>query len=429
MTVLSPATRINSILTLTFALALAAAAGLTPLAAQELPPAIQADRLLLQVESQIQDQDYGAALATLNRILDLQAAHDLEIPVVFWFKRAQVAMEADSVEMARTSAIKYLEATGQGGEHYMATLELLNAADTRLAEAEELREEAERLRAEADSQRVEDERYRGEVLRQVESTSPGRVFRDCEMCPVMAEVPAGSFTIGTPASVKDTAGSYYFTDRDQEMVRIQRSFAVGVYEVTFADWDACVSGGGCGGYRPDDQGFGRGRHPVINVSWEDAQRYVRWLSLETGQPYRLLTEEEWEYVARAGTQTLRYWGDGDAEQCQHANGLDQTFVQSDWGRAWLEQNDYEDPVSCSDGHTETAPVGSFPPNPFGLYDMMGNVGEWTATRYDDRNYNWRYLRGGSWLDGSDFIRSARRDGWTPSTRYYKFGLRVARTLN
>ena len=84
---------------------------------------------------------------------------------------------------------------------------------------------------------------------------------------------------------------------------------MGVYEVTFAEWDACVEAGGCGGYRPEDEGWGRGSRPVINVSWEDAREYVRWLSGETGEEYRLLTEAEWEYVARAGTQTARYWGE------------------------------------------------------------------------------------------------------------------------
>ena len=92
-------------------------------------------------------------------------------------------------------------------------------------------------------------------------------------------------------------------------VRIGERFAVGKYEVTFGEWEACVAGGGCGGYRPDDRGWGRGDRPVINVSWEDARGYVRWLSRKTGKTYRLLSEAEWEYVARAGTQTKYWWGD------------------------------------------------------------------------------------------------------------------------
>ena len=328
MTALSHATRLHSILPLAFALPLVAAAGPTLVAAQELPPAIQADRLLLQAEDQIENESYTEALRILDQILDLRAAHDLELPDGFWFKHAHVAMLADSVPKARTSVLKYLELTGQGGEHYLEALELLNATDRHLEEAETLRREAERLRIEADSQRVEDERHRLDLLRQAESTSPGRVFQDCEVCPVMVDVPAGSFLIGTPAPLRyDIPGT--LRDRDQELVTIRSPLAVGVYETTFADWDACARAGGCEGYRPDDEGFGRGRRPVINVNWDDARRYVRWLSLETGQQYRLLTDEEWEYVARAGTQTLRYWGNGDSVQCQYVNGVDQTFLQTD----------------------------------------------------------------------------------------------------
>ncbi len=105
-------------------------------------------------------------------------------------------------------------------------------------------------------------------------------------------------------------------------VTIARPFAVGVYEVTFAEWDACGSVGGCGRYRPGDKGWGRARRPVINVSWNDAQSYVRWLSSETGHGYRLPSESEWEYAARGGRETARYWGEGAAEQCRYANGLD-----------------------------------------------------------------------------------------------------------
>ena len=184
---------------------------------------------------------------------------------------------------------------------------------------------------------------------------PGERFSDCAACPEMVVVAAGSFMMGSP----ETEEGRWSDEGPQHRVTIGSPFAVGVYEVTFAEWDACVGAGGCGGYRPDDRGWGRGSRPVMNVSWEDAQQYVRWLSRETGESYRLLSEAEWEYVARAGTQTARYWGNDESRQCSYANGDD-------------------DDVECSDGfESSTAPVGSFRANAWGLYDVLGNVFEWT----------------------------------------------------
>ena len=169
--------------------------------------------------------------------------------------------------------------------------------------------------------------------------------------------------MGSPASEEGR----FDDEGPQHRVTIGSLFAVGVYEATFAEWDGCVRAGGCGGYRPEDQGWGRGSRPVINVSWEDAQEYVRWLSRETGQRYRLLSEAEWEYVARAGTQTARYWGESESGQCRYGNGYDRT------GHAELEFS--WERVACSDGYVRTAPVGLFEPNAFGLYDVLGNVME------------------------------------------------------
>ena len=149
---------------------------------------------------------------------------------------------------------------------------------------------------------------------------PGTVFRDCAACPEMVVVPAGSFMMGSPTSEEGR----YDDEGPRHRVTIGSPFSVGVYEATFAEWDGCVRAGGCGGYRPEDEGWGRGSRPVMNVSWEDAQEYVRWLSRETGQRYRLLSEAEWEYVARAGTQTARYWGESESGQCRYGNGYDRT---------------------------------------------------------------------------------------------------------
>ena len=129
------------------------------------------------------------------------------------------------------------------------------------------------------------------------------LFKDCPECPEMVVVPAGSFTMGSPASEPERSG-----DETQVRVTIARPFAVGKFAVTFDEWDACVADGGCNGYRPGDQGWGRGKRPVINVNWDDAKAYATWLSRKTGKTYRLLSEAEREYVTRAGTTTPFWWG-------------------------------------------------------------------------------------------------------------------------
>ena len=194
----------------------------------------------------------------------------------------------------------------------------------------------------------------------------------------------------------------------------------GVYEVTFAEWDVCVGAGGCEGYRPEDEGLGRGRRPVINVSWEDAQTYVAWLSEETGSDYRLLSEAEWEYVARAGTETPWYWGEDLSGQCRYANGFDRELTRK------LRAEDVRirvQPAFCSDGYSGAAPVGSFEPNGFGLHDVSGNVWEWTDDCWNESHAGApgdgsarkggycipRVLRGGSWSNAPGLLRSPFRD--------------------
>ena len=263
------------------------------------------------------------------------------------------------------------------------------------------------------------------------------LVQDCPACPVMVVVPAGTFAMGS----LDTERGRRDDEGPQHTVSVG-SFAVGVYEVTFREWDACVRGAGCRGYFPRDEGWGRGQRPVINVSWLDAQAYVAWLSEQTGEPYRLLSEAEWEYVARAGSVTSRYWGESASEQCRHANGFDQELALTDQGRVWVETAEWANPVSCSDGSAWTAPVGSFSPNPFGLHDVLGNVVEWTADCWNPRysgapddgsvwkmgDCSRRVVRGSSWVGDADYLRSARRHSLGVGYFDDSVGFRVARTV-
>jgi formylglycine-generating enzyme required for sulfatase activity len=251
----------------------------------------------------------------------------------------------------------------------------------------------------------------------------GSEFRDCETCPVMVVIPAGSFMMDTLGSQTLKAGD----EAPQREVSIPRDFAVGKFEVTFAEWDACVSDGGCGGYQPGDEGWGRGNRPVIYVSWEDAQAYVAWLNQRTGKAYRLLSEAEWEYAARAGTTTAFPWG----------------------AKASHENANYGTDICCSgvvqgrDEWMNTSPAGSFPANGFGLHDMHGNVWELTQDCYVDDEERprddsvagktgeclSRVLRGGSWLDFPRLVRpSTYRLDLTPGNRGDNHGFRVARNL-
>ncbi len=254
---------------------------------------------------------------------------------------------------------------------------------------------------------------------QADEMTPGSTFRDCDQCPEMVVIPAGSYQMGDMLgeSLNDEQ-SVHHDERPVHHVTIEYPFAVGKYEVTFAEWDACVAAGGCS-HRPDDEGWGRGTRPVIKVSWEDAQEYVKWLSRETGKPYRLLSEAEWEYVARAGTKTTYWWGNALGTNKANCDGC---------GSQWDDKS--------------TAPVGSFTANAFGVFDTSGNVWEWVEDCHN-ANYKgaptdgraWtsgdcshRVMRGGSWHHYSGHVRSAFRDWYDLDFQSFEDGVRVARTL-
>ena len=250
----------------------------------------------------------------------------------------------------------------------------------------------------------------------------GAVFRDCPLCPEVVVVPPGSIMMGS--------GSDY--QRDPEVrVTISSPFAVGVHEVTFAEWDACVQRGGCEGYQPEDQGWGRGPRPVINVSWNDIQAYLEWLSSETGQEYRLPTAAEWEYVARAGA---------GVEAAQNSEETDAALCREFRSRRRRRELAQPDWVGCL-GKPQMAPVGTLKPNAFGLHDVLGNAWEWTEEcRYDMfpsvlgdsiprmEDCSSRQLRGGSSYFVGHFHRGLFLRGLSIDDRDHAVGFRVVRTI-
>ena len=225
-------------------------------------------------------------------------------------------------------------------------------------------------------------------------------------------------------------------------VTIAEPFAMGVYEVTFEQWEACRRTGGCGTRTPNDVGTGRGRHPVVNVSWLETQSYVQWLSEITGKRYRLPTEAEWEYAARAGVGMTSHWSDEAlqaSDYCQLFNGYDDTASKA----ASFQIVPLEQRLQCTDKNAGAAKVGTFSPNPFGLHDMLGNIEEWTqdcqnldysgaptdGSAWETGNCRYRMSRGGAWAHGFERIRMAGRTARVNDSRFSSRGLRVVRELD
>ena len=243
---------------------------------------------------------------------------------------------------------------------------------------------------------------------------PGGAFRDCPECPEMVAIPPGSYTMGTPDTDKDSFGD----EGPPTKIALAKPFALGKFEVTFAEWDACVAARGCR-HRPKDQGWGRGRMPAMNVSWNDTQSYLGWLRRKTGKAYRLPSEAEWEYAARAGATGRFSWGE--------APGPNRANCQN---------------CGSAGAGKQTMPVGSFAANKFGLHDMHGNVWEWTqdcwawtlaGTPANGRprlrgTCGERVVRGGSYLVPWTVIRSSRRDRNAIGIRADQYGFRAARPM-
>jgi formylglycine-generating enzyme required for sulfatase activity len=284
-------------------------------------------------------------------------------------------------------------------------------------------------------------------------------FRDCADCPAMVRIRAGAFMMGSTEA--ETAREHMDAmlasdERPAHVVKVRREFSLARFAVTRGEFAAFVAETG---YRPHDgcnvhhgeqwvydkqrswrdPGFEQtDQHPVVCVDYEATQRYVQWLSRKTGRTYRLPSEAEWEYSARAGTTTARFWGDGREDTCRFANVSD-----FDWAEALKWDKARKDKVfQCSDRFANTAPVGSFRPNAFGLYDMLGNVWQWNEdcfqTTYRDApkdgsawksgDCRFRVAHGGSWFSTPYVVRAAHRCALELDSRYYHVGFRVARSL-
>lgn len=274
-------------------------------------------------------------------------------------------------------------------------------------------------------------------------------FRDCGDCPEMGHVPRGTFTMGSPPSEQGR----FDDEGPQRQVVIPRILAVSRTPVTRAQYERFVTETG----RPDaaacssmsDQGewvstlglnwrspgFAQmPDHPVVCVSWDDATAYAAWLSAKTGARYRLLSEAEFEYAARAGTATVYPWGNATGDICTHANGFDLAAKRehADWPS-----------LACDDGAPHSSPVASYRSNAFNLFDMTGNVFQWVQDCFVERGYagapadgsarespacRIRVIRGGSWLNGARGLRAAMRDRDPQQGRYTNIGIRIARDL-
>ena len=329
-------------------------------AAAQLPQEIQADRYLVAADRYIETGEYAAAQAALERVLELQATHGVELPEAFWFMHAEVAYQAGAYAEAVESVTRYLMTAGREGTYYRAALALLDRAEA----------------------------------------GPPRELRNSLGLEFVLIEP-GTFAMGSPETETERSGD----EGPVHQVTLSQPFYLGKYEVTQEQWAAVM------GSNPSYCSDCGGNCPVERVSWEDAQEFIAALNRQEGvNVYRLPTEAEWEYAARAGTRTTYHL----------------------WAYAWYRSN--------SNVGICTHPVGQKMPNRWGLYDMLGNVWEWTADWYgpyttgsvtDPRGPSTgarRVYRGGSLSSFANDCRAARRsDAARPGGRGRDLGFRLART--
>ena len=455
-------------------------------AAAQLPPEIMADRYLVRVERLMVEKNHEAALQMMDKIIALQKEHNLTVPDEFHFKYAQIAFSAGSTKAAIDSLNKYLAAAGREGRFYRVALELLDEAEQKQAEQEKIQAtvdkylaEAERLIAEKKDKAAVDLVDQLLNLRRAHNLTLPQKFH---FLYARAALSVGSFKLAQDSanrylSEAGASGKYYGETQElleearakireearaearakwlspNEMVTIpggrfqmgcvsgkscernekpvhgvrMASFEMSKYEVTFEEYDRFTAE--TGRERVDDEGWGRGRRPVINASWSDAVAYTEWLSAKLGEPYRLPTEAEWEYAARAGSGTQYHFGNNREQLCRYANHADRTTDYDGRNKA------------CSDGVGKmTATVATYQPNAFGLYDMHGNVGEWVGdclnkryksapsdgSAWESGDCSLRVFRGGTWASLARQCRPAYRACRSPGARYGFLGFRLLR---
>ena len=303
------------------------------------------------------------------------------------------------------------------------------------------------------------------AVAQADTPAPGHSFKDCSDCPDMVALPAGQFQMGTSSTEQTAWGvapHYASMEGPLHPVTIARPFAIGKFQITRDQWAAYVEAqghgadpaSGCAVLTPDtgawgvdpqrswrDPGFVQdGNHPVVCINFTEAQHYAAWLSKRTGKHYRLPSEAEWEYAARAGTSTANYWGNDRDDACAHTNATDLNRAeQHRYVRAAVPDGAF----LCHDGYVFTAPVDAKPANPWGLYGMSGNVWQMTADCLNE-NYDSAPAdgsarttgdcrshidRGASWVNSPKFVRAGQRHPDLLDARNSVLGLRLVRELN
>ena len=358
----------------------------------QLPPEIQVDRLLVQATRENSNGHYWSAVSTLERILAVYEEHALAIPTDFWFRQAEVLQNAGLHKRAANASTRYLREAGREGDYYRKALEVLDAAENALDKA---RWEAERARA-----RIERE----------ERTAATRAAAISAVVPDTIVIPEGKFRMGCLSRQGCRK-----EEKPVREVHIEK-FALSKYEVTIDQWNACREWGGDCASVSVDSDQQDGNFPIVNVSWLEVQTYLSWLSELTGESFRLPSEAEWEYAARAGTETNFWWGDDIS--ARHVN------CSNDDCDRWL----------------GSRTVGSYPENPFGLHDMNSNVLEWVQDCWyknyksaptdgrarESRTCRLRVVRGGRSADR--WSRCESWQTWCNSERLENLGFRVAQSL-
>jgi len=357
----------------------------------------QADQLRTEIFQALETKDFATVLERTETYRALQT-EGVKMPAGLYFAEAEAAKSTGDWLRARAALAAYLERADQKDPLYLEALKLHPLVETEIARQFEEQDRALQEAQQAE-QRVAAERKAADRKRVVEGLAGGLVA-----------IPPGKFRMGDLSKRGDE------DELPVHAVQVA-GFQLGRHEVTFEQYDAFCEA--TGRPLPDDKGWGRGNRPVINVSWEDANEFIAWASAQAGLRFRLPTEAEWEYAARAGTETDYWWG--EAFSVDHANAAG-TGGRDRWNA--------------------TAPVGEFPPNAFGLHDMNGNVREWvqdcwiadysgkakTASARTDGDCSRRVVRGGSWNLGPPWQRSANRDFDDQQYRFVDRGFRLARDL-